>query len=119
MSASQRRKGAEGEREFLAWLRTQTGAAVHRALGQARDGGADAVLDDVVFEVKRRRAIAPLRWMEQVARAAGTEQVPVVAMREDGCREWFVLLRASDFVAWAPKTWWRTRSTDSTDGEAV
>lgn len=96
MSASQRRKGAAGEREFFAWLSTRIGQRVTRRLGQARDGGLDGQVGRLAIEVKRRRGIAPLRWHEQVSKAAG-ERVGVVMMREDR-GDWFVLLRAADFL---------------------
>ena len=100
MSASQRNKGAGGEREWCDVLRTH-GYAAQRALGQARDGGGDVPMPPVLYEVKRYAKIAVRKWLDQavvsVGQYAGCE-IPVVAMREDGRKEWMVLLRADDFM---------------------
>lgn len=92
MSASQRRKGAAGEREVCAYLSGIFDERVKRNLSQSRDGGDDIRVAGLVVEVKRRKRIAVLRWMEQAKRAAGDGGVPVVVMREDDGK-WYGLVR--------------------------
>ena len=102
MSASQRRKGAAGEREFAVLAGERMERSLTRQLGQARDGGGDVVCSPIVFEVKRRKKIAVLRWMEQARRSAHdyshnrVSHAGAVAMREDG-GGWFVLCSAELF----------------------
>lgn len=95
MSASQRRKGATGERELAAILTEQLGWVVKRELGQPRDSGADLHICQFRFEVKRRRGVAVHEWVDQAARACGPGNIPVVACRGDG-REWLVVMRLED-----------------------
>ena len=101
MSASQRTKGAAGEREWCDYLKANGYPDAKRLLGQARDGGGDVPLPPMLYEVKRRRGIAVRQWLDQavasVVNYKGCE-VPAVAMREDGRTEWMVLLRAEDFI---------------------
>jgi Holliday junction resolvase len=97
MSASQRRKGAAGERELAHLLTEQLGWVVSRNLAQARDGGDDLTIAQFRVEVKRRKAIAVHQFMDQAAAAAGTGEVPVVAMRGDG-QGWLVMFRLEDAV---------------------
>lgn len=102
MGASQRRKGAAGEREWCDYLAAHGFPGAQRALGQARDGGGDVPLPPVLYEVKRRGGgIAVREWLDQVAQAVIQYQgceIPAVAMREDGRKDWMVLLRAEDFL---------------------
>lgn len=97
MSASQRRKGAAGEREACAWLSERLGTVVRREIGQARDGGADIKLGAFKVEVKRRKGISVHEWVEQAAAACAERETPVVMCRGDG-REWLMVLRAEDAV---------------------
>jgi len=101
MGASQRTKGAAGEREWCDFLKAHGFPEAQRLLGQARDGGGDVPLPPMLYEVKRRRGIAVRGWLDQAAQSVvnykGCE-VPAVAMREDGRKDWMVLLRAEDFV---------------------
>ena len=106
MSASQRRKGAAGEREWVEALRCEGFITAGRQLGQARDGGGDVLVDGTLFEVKRRAGISSLRFLDQARAAAedqrgasGVRPTPVVAMREDGNTEWVVMMLASDYFA--------------------
>lgn len=100
MSASQRRKGASGEREFINNVLKPAGYhAAARQLDQSRDGGGDVILDGMLFEVKRHARIAALRFLEQAEAAArGKDLLPVVAMREDGGTDWVVMFRAEAFM---------------------
>jgi hypothetical protein len=103
MGRSQRRKGANGERELCALLSDELGRVVQRRLGQAREGGADVLdLPPFVLEVKRRGRIgstsgSPHRWMDQAIKATPRGHVPVVAFRADG-EQWLVAFRLADAV---------------------
>lgn len=95
MSASQRRKGAAGERELAAMLSEELGWVVSRNLGQARDGGDDLTIGKFRVEVKRRKRISVYEFVEQVEATCGPSDVPIVAMRGDG-KKWLVLMRLED-----------------------
>jgi Holliday junction resolvase len=95
MSASQRRKGANGENELARILSDHFGRVVKRTLGQARDGGHDIETPPFRWEVKRRKAIAVYDFIEQAAEACQDGATPVVAMRADG-KGWLVLMRLED-----------------------
>lgn len=97
MSASQRRKGAQGERELADFLSSVLGRAVKRKLGQARDGGDDIQIEKFRIEVKRRRGIACEEWLEQAENSCKPGDLPIVMMRADG-GEWMALMRLSDFL---------------------
>ena len=101
MGASQRRKGAAGEREWVDVLRARGYPVEGRQLGQARDGGGDVVVPPVLYEVKRRAKIAVREYLDQAVTSMisykGVE-IPVVAMREDGRTDWMVLMRAQDYL---------------------
>ena len=100
MGASQRRKGAAGEREWVDVLNDNGFPVEGRQLGQARDGGGDVLWPPFLYEVKRYNKIAVRKWLDQ-AQASALQyklvDVPVVAMREDGRTDWMVLMRAEDF----------------------
>lgn len=102
MSASQRTKGAAGEREWCDYLAEHGFPGAKRLLGQARDGGGDVPLPPMLYEVKRRKsAIAGRAWLDQAVKSVlnykGVD-IPAVAMREDGRPDWMVILRAEDFL---------------------
>lgn len=101
MSASQRRKGASGERELADFLSAALGRVVKRKLGQARDGGDDIQISKALgsfrIEVKRRKGIACEEWLEQAENCCKPDDVPIVCMRADG-GEWMALMRLSDFL---------------------
>ena len=98
MGLRSRRKGANGEREVCRLLRDMWGVLVDRLLGQARDGGADVFVRPYRIEVKRRRRISALRYLEQATAAAKPGERAVSLLREDGGR-WAVLTWLDD---WAP-----------------
>lgn len=97
MSASQRNKGAKGEREVANLLSEQLGWVVRRNIGQARDGGDDLTIGQFRVEVKRKKGIAVHAFMDQAAAACGPNDVPMVVMRGDG-KGWLVMLRLEDAV---------------------
>lgn len=105
MGAMQRRKGAAGEREWVAVLRLYGYDTAGRELDQSRDGGGDVIVDDLLFEVKRYHSIAVRKWLDQACVSADAKRkMPVVAMREDGRTDWMVLVRASDFLDLVERT---------------
>lgn len=102
MSAYERNKGAQGEREWCEFLRAHGFPDAKRALGQARDGGGDVPYPPVLYEVKRRKKIRVRQFLDQAVEAMPQYEgckVPVVAMRNDGNTDWMILMRAADFVA--------------------
>lgn len=71
MSASQRNKGAAGERELFALLTEQLGVTVTRNLTQTRGGGADALdVPGWAIECKRQEALSIASWWTQTQRQA-------------------------------------------------
>ncbi|MHB1322328.1 MAG: putative PDDEXK endonuclease [Acidithiobacillus ferrivorans] len=71
MSASQRNKGAAGERELFALLTEQLGVTVTRNLTQTRGGGADALdVPGWAIECKRCEALSLASWWNQARRQA-------------------------------------------------
>lgn len=108
----QRTKGAAGERELCAHLTRDLDTPVTRNIGQARDGGDDITVAGLCIEAKRRKGIAALRFMEQAKDAAaekgvkaqGATPIPVVALREDGDTEWYMLISYTDFMQLAGPT---------------
>ena len=90
MSASQRRKGAAGEREAHKALWEQLGEVVERRdLSQTRDGGGDIRIPRarVLVEVKRVERRAVPTWLAQAresAKAQGTGWSAVVMWRRNG-----------------------------------
>jgi len=100
MSAYERSKGAQGEREFCELLRSWGHINAKRNLGQTRDGGGDVPCPPVMFEVKRRKKIRVRQFLDQAVKALPQYpscKMAAVAMREDGRTEWMILLRAEDF----------------------
>lgn len=96
MSASERRKGADFEREIANDLTEDWGVRIRRNIGQSRDGGDDITVPPFRFECKRRATISIYKWLKQVEAASAQGEVPVVVARADGERP-IVVLRYSDF----------------------
>ena len=84
MSASQRNKGAAGERELFALLTEQLGVTVTRNLTQTRGGGADALdVPGWAIECKRCEAISIASWWNQATRQADqTGRKPILFYRQ-------------------------------------
>lgn len=95
-----RRKGADGEREWAAYLR---GNGIDARRGQQFSGSPDS--PDVVSdldewfhaEVKRVEALRLHPAMEQAESDAGDGKVPYVAYRKNR-KPWIVLMRAQDAI---------------------
>jgi hypothetical protein len=98
MSASERRKGADGELEVVKIARAH-GWPASRNLDQARDGGADiAGIAGVCLEVKRTEIAHPWNWWAQVTAAAGATQLPVVAFRRSSS-PWLAIVELDELFA--------------------
>ena len=98
MSKSQRDKGAGYEREVMARFSGAFGGPFRRILGQARDAGADGLVERFRIECKRRARLATQAgWYGQVKRSAQQGEIPIVVMREDH-GENMVLLSLEDFL---------------------
>ncbi len=83
MSASQRRKGAQAEREVLKLLGEELGQALKRNLTQTREGGADCLcVWGWAIEIKRQEALSrPSWWRQAVAQAEKVGQEPMLLYR--------------------------------------
>ncbi len=94
MGALQRAKGARLEREAAAALTGAFGCLFERSARNGVDGAIDLEthppLDGYGVEVKGRRAIAIIRWLEKLE--GDTGKPGLVIMREDR-GGWCVLLR--------------------------
>ena len=97
MSASQRNKGAAGEREVCRLIQDNLGIKAGRNLDQWRDGGFDIPLGPFCLEVKRRKRMAFYEWTRQIEKAcASTGKEPVLFCRADGER-WKVIIDSDLF----------------------
>lgn len=95
MGRMQKRKGAQGEREWCDVLRAH-GVAAKRKLGQARDGGSDVASRPFDWEVKRRRQrLALYAWVEQ---AQAASKRTALAVRSDN-EQWLVILTTEQFFS--------------------
>jgi hypothetical protein len=107
MGKSQRTKGATFEREIAKQIGAALGLTAERNLGQARDGGNDITIGQLVIECKRRKSLKTLMgWLAQADAAAvetsgTTEQyekkLPFVVARQDN-DEAVVILSLADFL---------------------
>lgn len=102
MGASQRRKGARGEREVANLVTEALGHTYERVLTETRDGNSGDVRSSthpLVWQVKRQkrpnRKAALREAVEAADRSRG--EIPVAAVRED-YGEWEVSLALSDFL---------------------
>ena len=95
MALNPAHKGKRGEVEFCQWLENKLGIVVERNYNQAK-GGADIIIDDFIFEIKRRQELDLTDWWYQVIIAAkkyDTNLIPVVAFRQNR-KPWEFLLPA-------------------------
>lgn len=84
MSASERNKGAAGERELFALLTEQLGVTVTRNLSQTRGGGADSLnVEGWAIECKRCEVLSVASWWSQTTRQAEqTGRRPILFYRQ-------------------------------------
>lgn len=97
MGKPSRDKGKRVERQACHALRA-AGFASARRTAQV-DGGlrADILTEkDIHFEVKGRKGIGAMRFLEQAEEDAQGEAVPVALLREDGDTDFAILLRLDD-----------------------
>lgn len=98
MGKLQRDRGASTEREIASYLSDQLGVAVKRKLGQARDSGEDINVPPFRLEVKRRKRLSVIHFMQQCEHGSEANEIPVVVMRVDGDTRPVVMLRLDQFV---------------------
>lgn len=99
LSAMQRRKGANGEREIARILRAHGFSGQRTALLQTHGvaGAADVTgLPGIHIEVKRAEALRIEQWCRQAEAECG-EKVPVVMWRRSR-QPWRVTLPLADFL---------------------
>ncbi len=99
MSASQRNKGASGERELFAALSELLGFAVRRNIGQARAGGADGLdVPGWAIECKRCETLAIAAWWQQACRQAeAMNRKPMLFYRQSR-RPWLAVVDAAELA---------------------
>ena len=94
MGASQRRKGADAEREVVNILREH---GINAKRGQVFNNEPDIITDsNIHYEVKRQEQIRIAEWTKQAEEAAGN-CIPVVVYRKSR-DDWHVSLRLNDFL---------------------
>ena len=97
MSASERRKGADGELEVVKLARAH-GWPASRNLDQVRDGGSDILgISAVALEGKRCERADVWAWWEQINRACGSK-LPVVAFRRSAS-PWLAIVELDELLA--------------------
>lgn len=112
------KKGSSGEREFCEWIQNilSLDQKPKRILEQTREGGADVIVDNYMFEVKRVEKLNLRPWWLQVCKAnrdKNDKYLPVVVFRQNN-KDWSVLISAtyiglkSGFIIvkdWEAKRW--------------
>jgi len=98
MALNSTHKGKRGENEFCEWLDKNLGIDyAEREYNQAK-GGADVIVADFIFEVKRRETLGLGNWWYQVAVAKNRHPdrnlIPVVAFRQNR-KAWRFLIPAN------------------------
>ena len=97
MPLHSQKKGKRGEVEFCGWLKTHLGIETERNYNQADGYSSDVIVDDFIFEVKRREKLSLSDWWHQVAVSAKNhkdqELIPVVAFRQNR-KPWEFLIPA-------------------------
>lgn len=96
-------KGARIEREAAEAVASALGIEARRSqqyCGAAGDADITTSLAGVSFEVKARKSIGALRFMDQAcADAASKKSLPIVLMRENGDTAFYALMRLDDLTA--------------------
>lgn len=91
MGASQRNKGAAGERELAKLLAESLGIDCHRNLEQTRSGGADLLgVGPWAIEVKRHERLCIPQWWGQACQQA-KDLYPALAYRQSR-QPWTVIV---------------------------
>lgn len=118
-----KRKGANSEREFAKWIKALLNLDFEpkRNYAQAAEGGADIInVGNFRIEVKRCEKLALRAWWVQVCHGAGSEDIPVVAYRQNrkmwrllvsakliGLKHGFIILEPYEAAEWLEKEWTR------------
>ncbi len=97
MSAMQRRKGANGEREAAAAL-TAIGISAERTARNGVHDAPDVTATGLRVEVKRRRRMIHHSWMGQALATRGCDTDVVAVMSRPDGGEWLVTVRLSDLI---------------------
>lgn len=90
------KKGKRGEVEFCDWLKKHFDIDTERLYNQADGKSADIVIDDFVFEIKRRESLDLDSWWWQCVKAQKGKHpdlIPVVAYRQNR-QKWNFLIPA-------------------------
>jgi hypothetical protein len=97
-----RQKGKVGEREARDAIRECLGLLDVKRSAQVSGKETSDVLTKapIHWEVKRRKKISALRFLEQAERDT-TDKVPAVVMREDGTTNWVLMLRLRHYRQFA------------------
>lgn len=95
------KKGKVGEREFCKWLAENFDIEADREYNQSSGNSADIIINDFIFEIKRRETLSLDEWWYQVicaqkahTKKTGKELIPIVAYRKNGKKEWTFLVPA-------------------------
>lgn len=97
-----RNKGKVGEREARDQIRLHLGLQDAKRSAQVSGKEASDVLTEapIHWEVKRRKKLSVLAFLEQAERDT-TTKIPAVVMREDGSTEWVLMVRLARFKDFA------------------
>lgn len=97
MSAMQRRKGAQAEREVLRLLGEELGQVLERNLTQTREGGADCLcVQGWAIEIKRQERLSrPAWWKQAVDQAQRVGAEPMLLFRRSR-EEWTAWIHTRD-----------------------
>ena len=91
------KKGKAGEVEFCKWIKRHLDIDTERNYNQSQ-GGADIIIDDFIFEIKRRESLDLDSWWMQLVAAKSQHKnrdlIPVVAYRQNRKR-WNFLIPAA------------------------
>lgn len=99
-----RQKGARGERQARDAVKLHWGASDCIRAAQANGAYSGDLLgapEGLHVEVKFYQRIAALKFLRQAESDAQEGEVPVVLMRENGDKEWTVMVRLKDSGALA------------------
>ena len=97
MSASQRRKGAQAEREVLKLLGEELGQMLHRNLTQTREGGADCLcVKGFALEIKRQEALSRPAWWRQACEQASRVQAEPMLLYRRSREAWTAWIHTRD-----------------------
>jgi len=119
MSASQRNKGQQGEREAFRILSDLLGTMVRRNVDQARSGGADGMdIPGWAIEVKRQEVERiPEWWLQTVQQALDAARRPALVYRVSR-QPWRVVVDLTDVCPDTFPATLRHRATISMDAFA-